>query len=83
MEVQWVKSLIERERALLGAMVVQLNSVSRALAERNAPCSANGQLDEPHARIMVEAVAGRLRADDERLGALAEHVSEIGNGEPA
>ena len=82
MDVQWITSLIERERALLGAMLVQLNSVSRALVDRNDPCSAKGRLDERDARTMFEAVADRLRADEERLRTLSQHVAD-GNGEPA
>ena len=81
-ELQWIKSLIERERALLGAMLVHLHSVSRALAEPNDPSSANGHVVEAAERIMVEAFVGRLRADDERLGALAEQVAQTENGRP-
>lgn len=82
-ELQWIRSLIECERALLGAMLVQLNSVSHALAERDVSSSANPHFQDPNARMMVEAVAGRLRSDDQRLGALAERVAQFRNGEPA
>lgn len=80
-DVQWIKSLIERKRAPLGAMLVQLGPVRSALADRNAP--ADDYVNEQDARSVVEAVADRLSADDERLGALAQHVAQTWNGEPA
>lgn len=83
-DLHWIKTLIERERTLLGDMLVQLNSVSCALvAEPNDPPSAPTRRDPQDARRMVEAVAGRLKADDERLGVLAQHIAETWNGERA